>query len=595
MAKLSARQRKNLPDDQFGLPNEKGYPMPDEAHVRSAIAYFHSCPQNKRKELASNINRIAKSYGMKIKLKPHSPFKPYADKEIVEESGELITEYFIDSKDRKAIIKEYFPYDVNRDNLNFDQYHRAMQNQNIYPGKSTIKPINDKLNETIDSAIRSSAQKYLDKYYMTVFNKNQSVIADYIYDSDLKICYDITRNFFYAKSVDDPEFVKKIKGVKNKDLLKNAFREIEKEINVPVVRKVVDDITKAIDGVHPTFKWKDDKKGEEFFDTWAYLDYGLERELMNPENWDKVGGPVLVNDLGLIGKVHDIRNFSEEEINQFVTNNKIINDLCMSVLSKLVNDFNFPPLKDGVWFDSEVIELSRRGIIDGYFISGDTNEMSDSLFRIAIKMNKCIYIPIHCWHDKEKCIVNAVKMFDNDVHPQYFTTICDKFIRSKYQKVPKIPIRTITFKCTNASFDSAMEGLHFSKNGDIRIYLSSHKSYMDKYAAIHNALVEDYKAQNLPAMKHDLAYLFALIASIETQLHAPSRGLEEGTPEYADAIKARMFAKNDFKSYMKIVQKQDPSFKFMKFYEENNYDKEVYTIYTDDVIGIKNFFRKLLL
>jgi hypothetical protein len=38
MAKLTSKQREALPDSKFGLPNERKYPMPDEAHARNAKA-----------------------------------------------------------------------------------------------------------------------------------------------------------------------------------------------------------------------------------------------------------------------------------------------------------------------------------------------------------------------------------------------------------------------------------------------------------------------------------------------------------------------------------------------------------------------------
>ena len=38
MAKLSDKQRDKLPDSQFGLPEERKYPMPDKAHARNAKA-----------------------------------------------------------------------------------------------------------------------------------------------------------------------------------------------------------------------------------------------------------------------------------------------------------------------------------------------------------------------------------------------------------------------------------------------------------------------------------------------------------------------------------------------------------------------------
>ena len=38
MAKLSTRKRDSIPDNQFGLPDERKYPMPDKAHARNAKA-----------------------------------------------------------------------------------------------------------------------------------------------------------------------------------------------------------------------------------------------------------------------------------------------------------------------------------------------------------------------------------------------------------------------------------------------------------------------------------------------------------------------------------------------------------------------------
>ena len=38
MARLNEEQRDKLPDKAFGLPEERKYPMPDEAHARNAKA-----------------------------------------------------------------------------------------------------------------------------------------------------------------------------------------------------------------------------------------------------------------------------------------------------------------------------------------------------------------------------------------------------------------------------------------------------------------------------------------------------------------------------------------------------------------------------
>ena len=38
MSKLTTKKRKSLPKDDFGLPSEKKYPMPDKSHAANAKA-----------------------------------------------------------------------------------------------------------------------------------------------------------------------------------------------------------------------------------------------------------------------------------------------------------------------------------------------------------------------------------------------------------------------------------------------------------------------------------------------------------------------------------------------------------------------------
>ncbi len=56
MANLSAKKRNSLPSNEFGLPDKRKYPMPDESHARNAKARAeqqvekgHLSPGEKRK------------------------------------------------------------------------------------------------------------------------------------------------------------------------------------------------------------------------------------------------------------------------------------------------------------------------------------------------------------------------------------------------------------------------------------------------------------------------------------------------------------------------------------------------------------------
>lgn len=64
--RLDAEERHELPSTEFGLPETREYPMPDAAHVRAAEAYFRYCPEEKKPELARNILRFARLYGVDV-------------------------------------------------------------------------------------------------------------------------------------------------------------------------------------------------------------------------------------------------------------------------------------------------------------------------------------------------------------------------------------------------------------------------------------------------------------------------------------------------------------------------------------------------
>ena len=41
--RLDAEERRELSSSDFGIPEERAFPMPDAAHVRAAEAYFRLC------------------------------------------------------------------------------------------------------------------------------------------------------------------------------------------------------------------------------------------------------------------------------------------------------------------------------------------------------------------------------------------------------------------------------------------------------------------------------------------------------------------------------------------------------------------------
>lgn len=68
--RLDTEERRELPDDLYGLPARREYPMPDAAHVRAAEAYFRYCPEDLKPELARNILKFAAAYGVDVESRP---------------------------------------------------------------------------------------------------------------------------------------------------------------------------------------------------------------------------------------------------------------------------------------------------------------------------------------------------------------------------------------------------------------------------------------------------------------------------------------------------------------------------------------------
>ena len=63
---LSETKRSELPDNAFGIPEDRKYPLDTEQHVKSAIKLFGHAEEGKKKKLAQNIRSAAKKYDITI-------------------------------------------------------------------------------------------------------------------------------------------------------------------------------------------------------------------------------------------------------------------------------------------------------------------------------------------------------------------------------------------------------------------------------------------------------------------------------------------------------------------------------------------------
>ena len=108
-ATLTAADRKALNDTDYGLPKLRKYPMPDESHVRSAIRFFNHVSKEDEAELARNIKKKIKAYGMSVEVGEDNRFSKYYKGSKNESSLVLESLSFTekDKRDLKQIIDSF--------------------------------------------------------------------------------------------------------------------------------------------------------------------------------------------------------------------------------------------------------------------------------------------------------------------------------------------------------------------------------------------------------------------------------------------------------------------------------------------------------
>lgn len=83
-ADLTAAERRALDDSDFAFPEERKWPLHDEAHVKSAIENFHWCPKDRQRELAKAILRAIRKFGMtEVRVSEANPFLKYYPEAVV--------------------------------------------------------------------------------------------------------------------------------------------------------------------------------------------------------------------------------------------------------------------------------------------------------------------------------------------------------------------------------------------------------------------------------------------------------------------------------------------------------------------------------
>ena len=83
---FGGKKRSELPDNVFGIPQERKYPMPDEKHTRSAIKLFNHVEPKYEEQLAKAIIKNMKKYNIDASVVgPNNRLRKYLPKDMIKE------------------------------------------------------------------------------------------------------------------------------------------------------------------------------------------------------------------------------------------------------------------------------------------------------------------------------------------------------------------------------------------------------------------------------------------------------------------------------------------------------------------------------
>lgn len=639
MAKLNAKERKSLPDSLYGLPEDRKYPMPDESHVRSAIRFFSSCPDGKKKELAKNINRRAKELNMKLLC--DGPFMRYI------------------SPDVKATKEDHVCIITDASNI------------------GTLSPIVGGIDQSTVLRFDPTSgenQKAKQKMLEVLKGKYDLGFSD---DDNLET---MTESFGYTRSnipVDgfEPRYSKiHISS-------QNVLREISEYDLDQLIRDVIRE--KELSDVK-AYMTSPTPKGQHY-GIFAYnikmmqcnLAECIQRVIANSEKDEKEKSHEIIHMLYAVKDKHDLiahlamiyRQNEDLFLSILHSIDKLWRDKPINRLSGLSFGFNYPleiknhhdkcpRLKSAQGFPEKLMPVVRnfileidilpdidyitscydnkiephrlsnrelalflsalykRNKIDGYWCPEEISKISfiimgNSLMRAMIGYSE---------NGTYLCGVVYAYIEQGDVGNDLFldtspATKKIKLLKEDYTKLKRYSSEVFVWKLcqkddSGDNWDFATEGIHFKpylhkvtnflrgihlgSNGDIRFTLQDQLTF-DHYEQTHKILKEAAREKRYEAMKSNLAYIFTLIATIESLYTGKEANYSKSDPKYLEMVRLRALYMSDFKQYLRIVMQHEKNFDFMKYYENSKENKNVYTIKADDIKNAAKIFRMIMI
>lgn len=577
---LTMRERGNLPDSAYGLPEDKKYPLTDKEHVLKAIQYFGSCPDKKMHILASNINKKIKEYKMNVNVSETNKFYKYYvpyDETVKENLLEIENE---DISGIEDIIQESsFMYDKSVLNdignvrfliIKYLKWVRYMVNKEKY-----VCDIDININEEPYIVLYALLDKYINSD-----TKNKSIVLDAIIKFIDLCCNEIDTIYI--------ELILAAIQLESHPSINLHLNEFNTKINM-FINNIDDNSKDKVMGSLDPIQYKRFLSGIELrlpILEKYYIDkkiqYSFEKYIIKSAYivYDKkLGKNIVMSSIDDVDITDKFNNVEMRTLNDILADSietkKILDKYKLSLELPEMIHYELTKYLRVNESDIITIELNKLIIMDEPDMSYEP-----AFNRITFNLQK----------ENNKCeIVGMMSSENNILQPVVITIIITE------GNFPAISnIRPIIIQPDYVDFGkSTTEGLYVNPNGSIRYTIKPKKTYMDEYSEAHRILVENYNNKNYQGVKDNLCFIFTLIATIEREVIYSKKKVDEIVKK--DAIDARALAINDFKTYLKKLQSVDKDFDFTSYYERSNYGKLVINVTPDTIKGIKKLFNLILL
>ena len=561
MAKLTSKQLQSLPDELFGLPKTRQYPLPDETHIRKAIQFFKFCKEEDRKELANNIVRRAKELQMKIKVQPSSVFYKYAKKHLSRD-GEIILEFHIGQLSpivpiqREQILSKW-TFSKEKD-TQMDRLRKiwGMDKSVSEKGEKSFDILKEFLldnNDTLDTNALFAFENFKEIGYMTnsiPSSDKGDVLAIRNLERDQEAINFITQNTTNMNSSEPIiNSLNSISDINNFNFAL-AYIKYTNTINPVIKEEIFNHILNS--------KFKND--------TIKILQSGIDN--LNNKDFPYSDGMSEIAYGEIDSFLRLIENKEKLDRTVFKLGSKKLFQKQCGIRESINPEFYF-------------IKLFKDGIIKGYRIIR-LNAFKSLLF-FENEIGEIYYSILFSLNDYEK-VLYSLKIY-NPTNSNYNYNIISYIIGSRIEF--KLITKEIVIKLNgygvhileSSDFSDTIQAIATNGKGNISFILGMDRSWHSKLEICKKEMENNISEANedLTAYKHNLCFLFALINIIERDYAnwSPDKIMSTGSEDYKDAIKTEKEAIEYFKKSIKVISKRDTEFSFSKFFITNDYQNKI--------------------